>query len=283
MPEGPEVRIIADELNSLLVGKQLLDISLNSGPYIKSNRPEYKTLRVDLDKLKAILKGRDVRINFVRSKGKYIYVQLGLYKDGKCVGVRYIGNHLGMTGHWRTDMGSHSHITISFGNPAQQIYFDDSRRFGGFFILTQDELRDRLSTLGVDILSDKFTYEAMHDALKKFPKSRLGVILLDQEILSGIGNYLRADILYYARLDPARTVGSLSDTEWTVLYQAIKKIANDSYNAHGTTIQTYRDVYMKPGYYDPLIYGKKQDPEGRPVETATLGGRTIHWVPSVQK
>jgi DNA-formamidopyrimidine glycosylase len=288
MPEGPEVRIIAEELHALLNGKTLKDITLNSGPYLTSKREEYVTLREDLRKLHLILSKRDVRVNFVRCKGKYIYMQLGLYQDGQCVGVRYLGNHLGMTGHWRTDKGLHSHITISYTDPStpekiQEIYFDDARRFGNFFVLTQAELKDKLSTLGVDVLGPNFTKEALKSALNKSPNKALGVILLDQEIICGVGNYLRADTLYVARLNPRRTPSSLTENEWEALYQAIYSVTRKSYEAHGTTIQTYRDVYMKPGYYDPLVYGKKKDPEGHPVRVVTIGGRTMHWVPAVQK
>lgn len=286
MPEGPEVRIIADQLHQLLKKQLLYNILIHSGPFATSNEREYTEFRHDVEILRRFSLKNRVRIDYVRCHGKLIYFHLTLLtEDGTVEAHRYIISHLGMTGHWRLDRGSHTHISLVFKadaeSPEREVYFDDSRRFGLMMILTPEQMRDRLSTMGPDVLSSAFTAAIMSKALKTNNKP-LGVALLDQSVLSGIGNYLRADILYYAKLDPRRKFSDLESHEIRALYTAITTITRRSYEARGTTIQTYRDIKMEPGNYDPLIYGKEKDAEGNPVKLMTLGGRTMHWVPAVQ-
>ena len=119
--------------------------------------------------------------------------------------------------------------------------------------------------------------------MRKTPRRRIGEILLDQTVLAGVGNYMRADVLYLARVDPRRRVEKLSDSELKRIYRSIKTIADNSYRSNGTTISTYQDVYLHQGHYEPIVYGRKTDAKGRVVKTMKVGSRTIWWVPSVQK
>jgi formamidopyrimidine-DNA glycosylase len=299
MPEGPEVRIIAMQLNMLLGGKYLRGITYSKeGPYATSSKPEFSQFRNRLAALESKLDdpSKKIRIDWVHNKGKYIYMQLRLFTSSagegeKSEGVKFIGNHLGMTGNWRKTPSKHALITLQysdqpFESSLQNLYFDDYRHFGEFRILGVAEMREKLAEIGPDVLDPSFTEEVFNTQLEKLAGSQraIAVVLLDQSFVSGIGNYLRADILYVAEMDPLTPVAFIArDKDLShKLFTAIKTITTKSMASHGTTIKTYHDIEMEQGHYDTLIYDKTEDPKGNPVETFKIQGRMMHWVPSVQ-
>jgi DNA-formamidopyrimidine glycosylase len=289
MPEGPEVKIRAERLQALLRGKCFTDIE-TLGAY--STEPKYQTLRKKIAQLRKILTKDEVQFDWVRSRGKQIYIQLGMEQDGKHK-VKYLTSHLGMTGDWKTAPDKFTCLRIEFSGE-HNLYFDDVRRLGEFDILTVEEMKALLNRLGPDVLSKSFTERVFLQRLEKYRQSKraIATILADQAIISGIGNYLRCDILYTAEIDPRTPVKDLfTEENKTVLdrlYRAIVETAKDSYAQGSTVLQMYRDYnratdISPPGHYEPKVYGREMDPEGREVETMTIQGRTLYWVPQVQK
>lgn len=106
--------------------------------------------------------------------------------------------------------------------------------------------------------------EVLHNPLdeKKFvelfsaltTKRKIAAVLLDQKIIMGIGNYLRAEILNDAGINPATPTNALTDGQLSVLYFSTKKIVLAAYKAGGTTISTYANPDGKKGGYVCLTY-----------------------------
>lgn len=254
------MRVITDQLAGLLTGKRILGITFLDRSFRLSAR------------LVALVVGK--RVLSVKCKGKLIYIAMD--------GGHYLVNHLGMTGHWRLDQSPHSHLLITYEGYGV-IYFDDMRRFGEFSILSSVAMQKRLAELGPDVMSAEFTPEVWRRIVAERGGARSIVdFLADQSVVSGVGNYLRADILYLAQIDPHVAASGINAEKINDLYAAIKTITTRSYEQHGTTIATYRDINMQPGFYKPLIYGKRKDSHGNSVETYKSAGRTISWVPAVQ-
>ena len=103
--------------------------------------------------------------------------------------------------------------------------------------------------------------------LKKNMDLQIGTVLMNQKVISGIGNYLRADILWMSKINPFRKVMDLSDKDIKTIYEKSKIAASDMYEHH--------------------IYNKKYDINGHPVVKEVLFGggtkRYIYWVPEIQK
>jgi formamidopyrimidine-DNA glycosylase len=287
MPEGPEVKIQAQRLNQLLAGKNLKGVSILT----KIQKPSYATLsqrlRTLMGTLKKLADTKDptqyIQIESVKSKGKYIYFQLRLHSTDKN-GVMFFGNHLGMTGNWRTNPSKYSHIAIEYDD-GKKLYFDDHIKLGKFGIFTVDEMRDKLRKLGPDVTTDAFTKSIFKEHMEPYSSSRraIAMILIDQSIVSGIGNYLRADILYDAKLDPRTPVKNLSDEDIENLYDSIVRIVKDSLEKIGTTIKTPSSKTELRGDYKPKIYDQTEDPLGNPISKLKMQGRTVYWAPAVQK
>lgn len=251
MPEGPEVKVTADWLRSEMVGESISVEILKDGAYSKFR-----------DKLPNSMTVLDVDC-----KGKQLWFKLKVDEH-----TMYLTNHMMLTGKWSQTRGKSSRICFIYGE--KKIWFNDVRGYAKFDILSPDEFDVKMSRIGPDILNDldESTFLARM-TLKSAQNKSIAVALATPAIISGIGNYLRADILYDAQVDPRTKTKDLSIGDLKKIYVSARKITQDSYSKGGSKKYT--------GKYEPLVYGRKTDSEGRKVETFKLSGRIIYWVPIV--
>merc|ERR1712137_450340 len=168
------------------------------------------------------------------------------------------------------------------------LIFRDQRKFGKLEYLTQEGLEEKSNDLGPDILNDDLSIEGFRKIFRKtISKKRassscISTLLLDQRVIPGIGNYMRADILYASKLSPYRLVSDLSDADLDELRSACLLVGSTSSAAGGHTISNYFLPDGSPGSYEALVYGRKER-DGFVVQKDTLAGRSIYWSPDVQK
>ena len=123
------------------------------------------------------------------------------------------------------------------------------------------------------------------EAEKKSQTKTLAGILMNQKKFCGIGNYLKSEILYAAKLSPHRTLESLTSDDITTLFHQSKKIIQASYDNGGGSAGDFSDLNKKKGSYkfQFQVYGRTHDPLGNKVKKETTQDkRTTHWVPTVQ-
>ncbi len=269
MPECVEVKLFANKLKLSCAKHILQSITIVQGPYKENEKEKYKHFRDQVENFQPHIVRR------VRSKGKWLYFVL----DGPEYAA--LGIHHGMEGSWCTNPDN-KHIILELEfiskNP-EKIYFQDSRRFGTFTLLTKKELEKELKKLGPDIF--KMTFEEFNSALeiKRIQSHRLCEALMDQRVISGIGNYLRADIMYLAKLDPKMEIKDLGESDKLRLYNAIRKVSRSSYKAGATTVGYYESAIHNGGYKF-LVYQKAICPKGKKVQTfKDKNGRMVHYVP----
>ncbi len=278
MPEGPEVRVIADCLRKLLVGKQLLQITTNDLTRYRNGIPRYSDVERYLP----------LWVLDVTTRGKkIIFCFSGDSKEEREI---YLVVSLGMEGRFVLMPDQHSGVQFDFNdeerNTVIDIYFSDSRHFGLLeFVFGKDELFQRLKDIGPDILQEEISTERWREIVRN-PRFRNKIIcdfLLDQKRVSGIGNYLRAEILYRARIRPDRRLSELTDEELERIRVEAIQTARESYFARGLTIKSYCDLTGNKGGFECQVYKQKTDPFGNPVVAQVLtDGRTIYWVPALQ-
>ena len=194
-------------------------------------------------------------------------------------------NTLGMTGHWSHEKVKYARLRFDFdtGDP---VYFADTRNFGTLkFVKGGNKLKQKLASLGPDMLSDAVTYSQFEEALDKKRHWAVCKALMDQSVVSGVGNYVKAESLYRARISPHRTVGSLNSTELRALFVAVKEVLVSSYNLQGASIRDYKNIDESQGKATTLfqVYGKSHDQLGNQVvKEETADKRVTHWVPTLQ-
>ena len=206
----------------------------------------------------------------ISCKGKFIWFECE---------SNIIFNTLGMTGSWSLTKTQHSRISIEF-ETNETIYFNDIRSFGTFQVKIKDDLNKKLKSIGPDMLSAPPSCKDFTSILRKKDNKNICEVLMNQNVVSGIGNYIKAESLWLSRINPFASIKDLTDDHLRVLYFAVLFVIRNSYASQGATLQTYYTFDDEKGsYVDQLyIYGKKKDWHGYDVIKAeTPDKRTTHY------
>jgi len=268
MPEGPEVRKNTDYLRDFFLDTQITRVEIISGRY-KRHGPfhGYESLVASLP----------ASVSDVSCKGKFMYIVL---EDKSSIWIT-----LGMSGMWQNYRTKHTRVILE-NSIGSRVYFNDTRNFGTLkYVSCVAELGKKLESLGPDVLNDKITPSIFFDRIKKAKNKTIAEALMNQKIISGIGNYLKSEILYASKISPHRTCDKITSEESKVLCKASRSISNLSYKSGGATLSTYTDAYGNKGMYSRrfAVYNQKSDPEGNSVlREPTRDGRTTFWVPKIQ-
>jgi DNA-formamidopyrimidine glycosylase len=274
MPEGPEVRTFADWLHQELVGTTLQRIDYNDlSRYAKKTGLEHSTTLNELCPLEII---------DIDARGKKILFCLEKKETGA---LYFLVSSPMMEGKWTWQVGKHSGLWLELTDE-RKIYFDDARHFGTLEIfLTQELFLDRMGEIGPDLLVDDISDEEWLKKIrnKRLSRKKIGVYLMEQKYFSGIGNYLRAEILYAAKISPHRLLSTLTEFESLLIFHEARRLLRESYEAQGASLATYTSPYGGKGSFRVLVYAQSQDPQGNPVVAEDIGDkRTTHWVPAIQ-
>jgi len=268
MPEGPECKRIGESLAKVVSTKTISSIQILGGRY-RENPP------TGLDVLESNL---PIAVVGVGVHGKFIY---WILRDGWSV-----WNTLGMTGSWSAVEREHSRVKFSFSDGAE-IYFNDQRNFGTLkFVYGKHHLIEKLQSLGPDMLSQSLSDNDFIACLRKKQTAQITSAMMNQSVVAGIGNYIKAEALWLAKINPHKYVRELSFEDLSRLNQAVQKIMKESYESGGATIKTYKNFNGENGDYTRrfMVYNQKTDPEGNEVvRELTADQRTTHWCPAVQK
>ena len=269
MPEGPEVKSMVKQLNGLIKNKFLNSISINSGRYSKKSPDFFGDF---IEKLPA-------KLNSVNCKGKFIWFD---FNNGW-----KLWNTLGMTGGWKKDNAKHCHFTFEFEGIT--LYFEDMRNFGTMkFNNSKTDFNKKIKSLGTDIFEEDFTLEYVNKIFetKRNLKKTVVDILMNQKLFCGVGNYLKAEILYASKISPHRLVENLSEEDIINIHKYTIEISSLSFKHGGASVRDYSNLEGKDGEYTNFlqVYGQKEDPLGNKVKREqTSDKRTTHWVYEVQK
>ena len=276
MPEMPEVETVRRTLQGKVVGRKIENVDINLSRLVKWP---------DVFEFKAMLFERTIT-NLGR-RGKYLLFHL----DNNWV----MAVHLRMTGQLSYRQHTegltrekHTHIAIWFDNQDVLLY-TDIRTFGAFYLMPFEELYriSGLSLLGPEPLSPDFTL----DYFKQNVLSRSGKIkplLLNQNLIGGLGNIYVDEALAIAGIDPERSGCSLNIDETKRLYDAVNRVISDGIEHGGTTFRDYRDGEGKKGSHQNylLVYGRFNQPCakcGTLIARKKVAGRTSHYCPNCQK
>ena len=196
-----------------------------------------------------------------------------------------IWNTLGMTGSWSFEKGKHSRLKIEVDGVS--VYFNDQRNFGTVKIVRGKEfLIDKLKSLGPDMLYEDVEDEVFIQRLRKKNHFNICKALMDQSVIAGVGNYIKADSLWLARLNPHLCVSEINDERLARLNESIKSVIRESFKSGGATIKSYKSLKGEIGEYSSrfLVYNRKIDPDGNEVvKDLTPDGRRTYWVPTAQR
>jgi formamidopyrimidine-DNA glycosylase len=267
MPEGPEVRLVAKDLNSILKDKYILRVL-----YLKDKvtRGQFKDEVLPLALVKVVF-----------SHGKQTFILTDHY---------LIVVHLGMGGGWSFENVEKTEMTFLVAEKWEEDYkilgqlHYYNHRFGRVTFLNCSELKDYImSEMGPDLLQSSPLIEdwmaRWNEFKKRFSRWKICEALLEQRLYAGIGNYLKDEILYALAWHPARTVDTLTEQDLLDLHEVALRIINEAYDRGGTTIRNYRRVDGREGGFQHFlkVYGKTTCPSGHLLNRNKFSDRTSTW------
>lgn len=271
MPEGPEVTFLVDQIFGKFVNKKLNSIKIITGRYKHHGPPEnYKKFINDLP-LKCLK---------VTKKGKVIFIY---FENNWC-----IISKLGMTGWWFIDNDFPSWRdtklkTITFNFTSHELNFSDFRNFGTLIFTNDDQVIEKeYNKVSYDILDPTITFNLIKDKITnyttKHPTHILEDVIINQKaIVSGIGNYLKAEILYDSKISPLRKLNQLTLDDWEKIIHSAKKIMKKMVKI---LINGSIDDYVN----QMKIYQMDYDPIGNKIEIhKSKTNRSTFYVPAIQK
>ncbi len=301
MPELPEVQTVVSDLNKKIKGDTIVDFWSDWEKTLKN---------ISLEKFRKEIRGR--KILGARRIGKNIFIDLS--------GGKTLFLHLKMTGHLlvknqknikalKQKNKKHDYFSDKVNKYIHHIWylksnklkanetksylktleFSDMRKFAKIVLVDTDKINTlpEIEKLGIDAVSPEFTFKKFDAILNKKSKSPIGIVLMDQHLIAGIGNIYRSEILFEAGVDPRRLSVSLSSLERKKIFKAIGKILNKAIFLRGTTDSDYRDTDGAPGGFQKVlrVYNKKGDrckKCGTIIERFKLGQRSVFYCPKCQ-
>lgn len=273
MPELPEVETVRQSLEKRIVGQIIKSLVVGDYPAVLgSGLPEV---------VQAQIVGRSIQN--VRRRAKYLILDLD---DGTALTV-----HLRMTGrlsavpHGRAPL-RYERLTIGFES-GLDLRFSDQRKFGRVIHLQAEELKALDERLGMEPLGNEFTAGWLEERLRRRP-GKIKAVLLDQELIAGLGNIYADEALFLAGIHPVRGANSLDSAEVRRLHRQIRAVLRSALERKGTTFSSFEDADGNQGEYGGklLVYGrggKSRCPRcGTLLEKTIVGGRGTSYCPRCQ-
>ena len=270
MPELPEVETTVKSLN-ILIGLKVYKVKI----YTKKLRYIIPKSIINIQK--------DSKITKIQRVAKYILIH---FSNNFSIVV-----HLGMSGRLKTQSelkkrNKHDHFVIYFKN-SKILVLNDPRKFGfiDFDHTKYIYSRKYFTFLCIDALSKKLNTDYIY---KKINKSEVPIkqILLNQHIVSGIGNIYASEILFDSKISPFTKGKDLNSNQLTRLIKSIRKILVKAIKYGGSTIRDYVASDGTLGNFQShfSVYNK----EGKKILKFTIKkvfqyGRSTYYCPGLQK
>src|SRR3989344_574028 len=299
MPELPEVQTSVDDLNKKVRGLTITDVWTDWPKYFRRSASGF-------DGFKKTVKGK--KINKVWRLGKNIIFDFS--------GNQKMLIHQKMTGHllvgtWNLELGAwrakqigplaekvngYIHVMFWLGGPSNKVgaskmlALSDLRKFAKVLVVDEkdfENLKD-IKNIGPDPLKPDFQFNDFKSLIVK-KRGVIKKVLMDQNVISGIGNIYADDILFMAKIHPLKKAEKLNDNELKAIFEAIKKILKKAVKLRGTSTSDYRDTSGKKGGYGNVRLAYQHEGEKCPnkcggvIKRIKIGGRSSHFCPNCQK
>jgi formamidopyrimidine-DNA glycosylase len=276
MPELPEVETVRQGLARWATGRRIGAVEVRHPRAIRRHLPGSAHFA-------SVLIGRT--IVDVRRRGKYLWLPLD---SGDAVLA-----HLGMSGQLLFQPAAapdetHLRVRLSFVDGDPQLRFVDQRTFGGLAVSEGGaDLPPEIAHIARDPVDPKFSDAAFTDALRR-RHTEIKRALLDQSLISGVGNIYADEALWRAGLHGARPSDTLTRPAVARLLGHVRDVLGEALRAGGTSFDAlYVNVNGESGYFDRSlnVYGREGEPCrrcGRPIRREPFMNRSSYSCPHCQ-
>jgi formamidopyrimidine-DNA glycosylase len=333
MPELPEVHTTVTGLSKTIVGHTITDVWTDyNSPYFKGSNtikdPAYfKYFRKEILGKKIISVSRRAKNILINLKPDKSAPEKTILIHMKMTGHVMVGRYVYRKN--KRDVKSDSHLPSGIWLPAsderkslhdpynrfihfvitlsngQQLVLSDTRKFAKVTLLTNDamtqlpnEQSEHLKDLGPEPLDKNFTFEVFKNQINKKPNGKIKTVLMDQSLISGIGNIYSDEALWRAGIHPETQVRNIPMEILKKLYSEALTVLKKGIDFGGDSMSDYRNVHGERGKFQEQhqVYRKKGEKcsfgtdsqhKGKPckgiIQRKVVNGRSAHFCPVHQK
>lgn len=296
MPELPEVETIVRDLNKKILGRTVKDIWFDAPKLIKIPKNPLAFKKEIIGRKIERVERRGKNIIFYLSGGRVMLIHqkmtghllYGKWSIRKARPREYEVESL-IKGLLQEQVNNYIHLIFYLDN-GWQFALSDLRKFAKVLVVDEKNFADLedVKNLGPEPLEKKFTFGKFKEALAKKKSGRIKQVLMEQNVIAGIGNIYADEILWEAKVYPLKNATALSENELKKIYGAMKKILTLALRLRGSSVSDYRDTAGKRGTYDLIrkVYRREGEKCPRcetPIKRFKLGGRSGHYCPVCQK
>ncbi|WP_040780711.1 bifunctional DNA-formamidopyrimidine glycosylase/DNA-(apurinic or apyrimidinic site) lyase [Nocardia pneumoniae] len=280
MPELPEVEVVRRGLAEHVVGRVVESVAITHPRSVRRHLEGAADLAARLTGLK---------VESAERRGKFLWLT---FDDPEAALVV----HLGMSGQMLIQpadapLEKHAHIRATFGD-GTQLRFVDQRTFGGWALAPLVEVDGTLvpepvAHIARDPLDPRFDLESVV-AVIRGKRSEIKRVLLDQGVVSGIGNIYADEALWRARLHGGRIAAGLSRPAVRALLAEVRAVMAEALDAGGTSFDAlYVNINGESGYFERslAVYGREDEPCrrcGAPIVRERFMNRSSYSCPRCQ-
>lgn len=273
MPELPEVETVRRSLKSKIINKKIAKVTTS-----------YEKVFAYPSYLEIENKIKNQTITDINRYGKWLIFELNDY---------YLLSHLRMEGKYvyrniNEPLGKHE--LVSFTLDDTSLVYKDVRKFGKMYLLNKEDLYSEISPLyklGKEPWDKDLTIGYLKDKYKKSTKD-IKTSLLDQTIITGIGNIYADEILFLSKISPFRKCNTLTDDEINSILKNTKIVLEKAIENKGTTIRSYTFEEGEKGHNQNNLYVHKRANEEclickTKIIKTKINGRGTYYCNNCQK
>ena len=278
MPELPEVEVVRRGLERGVAGRTIDTVEVRHPRAVRRHV-------AGPDDFVALLAGR--KVESANRRGKYLWLPLD---SGDA-----LTGHLGMSGQLLVvpaDKPEETHLRVrfTFADGGRELRFVDQRTFGGLFVVAGggDDVPGHNAHIARDPLDDAFDDDAFVAALRR-KRTTVKRALLDQSLVSGVGNIYADESLWRARLHYDRPTDRLTRADVTTLLTCIRDVLRESLRAGGTSFDAlYVSTEGVSGLFQRRleVYGREGEPCSRcgsAIRRDAFMNRSSYYCPRCQR
>lgn len=308
MPELPEVETTVRGLNKTVKGFTIKEVWSDLPKKNHLRKDEIKNLSfwnsfkkkvVGAKILKSERRGKNILIHLDNGFTILIHMKMtghlmfGEYRKGK----KSDGHEHHNWSWWADNQKSLQdpynrfiHFLITFTN-GKHLAFCDARKFGKVTLIkTGDKSSTHVTDLGPDALDPKMSFELFKKILNKKPTGRIKNVLMDQSVITGIGNIYSDEMLWQSDTHPEELVKNIPEKNLKKMYKSMKPLLQKGIDFGGDSTSDYRNIYGEPGAFQKKhkAYRKTKTPCNKKNCTGVIirkvvGGRSAHFCNTHQK
>lgn len=286
MPELPEVETVRRGLQKLIIGRVVKTVTHDTDKSFPNAAEDVENFLVNATVTDVRRRAKVLLIDL--SSGYTLVIHLKMTGQIVWVGeVRFGAGHPNdsLVG----ELPDKSTRVIFDFTDGSKLFFNDQRKFGWVRLLPGLEVPniDFMKKVGPEPLEADFTWQEFANRFKRRSKSSIKSALLDQTVVAGVGNIYADESLWGAKIHPRRLVGTITETEFRLLYSELRDVMNLAIEKGGSSNHTYINAEGKKGSYMDFARVFRREGQACPRCGTTIikfkaAGRGTHICPQCQ-